>query len=158
MVPWRDSWESAIIKILPVIGLTFVIVKHWDMIWLFNDVMPIASELERSAILLTYEVNSLKLSDAYIHQQTRSSLIKVMTFNLFGAKPLPKPMLAYCQLESYEQTVVKFDCNLSNFIEEKKMSPEKRQPFCLHESIWNLEVVVLPSCRWVWSFQGPDSI
>ena len=85
-----------------------------------NDVMPIASELEMSAILLTYGVNSLKLSDAYIHQQTWSSLIQVMAFNLFGTKPLPKPMLAYCQLESYEQTVVKFDCNLSNFIEEKE--------------------------------------
>ena len=28
--------------------------------------------------------------------------------SLFGAKPLFKPMLGYCQLDVYEQTAVKF--------------------------------------------------
>ena len=53
-------------------------------------------------------VNSPPPSAAYTHQWTGSALVQVMACRLFGAKPLPKPMLAYCLLNSWEQISVKF--------------------------------------------------
>ena len=41
-----------------------------------------------------------------------------MACRLFGAKPLSKPMLSYCQLGSQEQTSVKFESELYIFIQE----------------------------------------
>ena len=50
--------------------------------------------------------NSLRSTDAYMRQQTRPSLVQIMACRLVGAKPLPKPMLAYFQLKLKEQTSV----------------------------------------------------
>ena len=36
-----------------------------------------------------------------------------MVCRLFGAKPLPEPMLVYCQLDSCEQISVKFESEFS---------------------------------------------
>ena len=47
-------------------------------------------------------------SAAYIRQLTKSALVQEMACRLFGAKPLPEPMLAYRQLDSWEQISVKF--------------------------------------------------
>ena len=41
-------------------------------------------------------------------QQPGPSLIQIMACRLFGAKPLSKPMLPYCQVVPWEQTSVKF--------------------------------------------------
>ena len=41
-----------------------------------------------------------------------------MACHLFDAKPLSKPMLDYCQLNTWEQTSVKFDQNTKLFIHE----------------------------------------
>ena len=41
-----------------------------------------------------------------------------MACRLFGAKPLPEPVLAYCQLDSCEQISVKFESE-SYHIQEK---------------------------------------
>ena len=41
-----------------------------------------------------------------------------MVCRLFGAKPLPKPMLTYYQLDSYEQTSVRFKSKHNIFIHE----------------------------------------
>ena len=38
-----------------------------------------------------------------------------MAWRLFGAKPLLEPMLAYCQLDSWEQILVKFDSEFYYF-------------------------------------------
>ena len=38
-----------------------------------------------------------------------------MACRLFGAKPLSKPMLGYCQLDPYEQTSVKFQSKYTTF-------------------------------------------
>ena len=55
-----------------------------------------------------------------------------MAWHLFGAKPLPEPMLIYCELDRWEQTSVKFE---SKFMEENayenvlcKMSAILSQP------------------------------
>ena len=43
---------------------------------------------------------ALKPSEAHsIYQWTGSPLVQVMACHLLGTKPLPKPMLIYCQLE-----------------------------------------------------------
>ena len=46
--------------------------------------------------------NSSLPSAAYMRQWIRSALFQVMARRLFGAKPLPEPMLAYCQLDPQE--------------------------------------------------------
>ena len=51
-------------------------------------------------------LNSLWPSDASWYQRTRLSLVHIVACSLFGAKPLPKPTLNYCQLEQLEQTSV----------------------------------------------------
>ena len=40
--------------------------------------------------------NSSRPNAAYMRQKTGSTLVKVMTCRLFGAEPLPEPMLNYC--------------------------------------------------------------
>ena len=42
-----------------------------------------------------------------MHQWIGSALLQIMACRLFGAKPLSEPMLAYCQLDSWEQISVK---------------------------------------------------
>ena len=41
-----------------------------------------------------------------------------MACRLFGTKPLPEPMLAYCQLDSWEHILVKLNLNSIIFIQE----------------------------------------
>ena len=47
--------------------------------------------------------NSSPPSATYIRQWTGSSLAQVMLCRLFGANPLPEPMLTYCQLDPLEK-------------------------------------------------------
>ena len=53
-------------------------------------------------------LNSSRPSAAYMRQRIRSALVQIMACHLFGAKPLSKPMLGYCQLYILEHTSVKF--------------------------------------------------
>ena len=46
-----------------------------------------------------YQINSSPPSAAYMRQWIRWVLIKKMACRLYGAKPLSKPMLRYCQLD-----------------------------------------------------------
>ena len=50
---------------------------------------------------------------------TGSALVHVMAWPLFGAKPLPELMLAYCQLDSWEQISVKFELQFYHFHSRK---------------------------------------
>ena len=51
-----------------------------------------------------------------------------MAWHLFGAKPLPEPMLAYCQLDSWEQISMNFaNRNSIIFIQENAF-------FFIHEN------------------------
>ena len=45
------------------------------------------------------DVNSSPPSAAYMRQWIGSALVQIMACHLFGAKPLSKPMLDYCQLD-----------------------------------------------------------
>ena len=44
-------------------------------------------------------INSSSFSAAYMRQCIRSTLTQIMACRLFGAKPLSKPILGYCQLD-----------------------------------------------------------
>ena len=45
-------------------------------------------------------------------------MVQVMTCRLYGSKPLPEPMLLYCQLDHWEQTSVKYKSKYKAFIQE----------------------------------------
>ena len=47
-----------------------------------------------------YPLNSSPPSAAYMCQWIGSALVQIMAWSLFGAKPLSKPMLRYCQLDT----------------------------------------------------------
>ena len=60
-------------------------------------------------------LNSSPPSDAYMRHWTGTALVQVMACRLFGAKPLPEPMLTYCQLDPKKQTSVKFESQYKIF-------------------------------------------
>ena len=77
--------------------------------------------------------NSSPPSAVYMRQWTRPALFQVMAFRLFGAKPLPEPMLDFCQLDSWEQISVKFESEFYNFDSKKciwKCRLTELRPFC----------------------------
>ena len=71
----------------------------------FVPVMPKMPSLQLSVISA---FNSYPPSAAYMRQWIGSALVQIMACRLFGAKPLSKPTLGYCQLNPKEQTSVKF--------------------------------------------------
>ena len=78
-------------------------------------------------------INSSPPSAACMHQRTRLELVKVMACRLFGAKPLPEPMLDYCQPDSYEQISVNFKSELYHFHSKNciwNCRLPKWRPFC----------------------------
>ena len=64
-------------------------------------------------------INSYPPSAAHMRQWPRSTLVQVMACRLFSTKPLPEPMLAFCLLDPYEQTSVKFESKYKNFLSWK---------------------------------------
>ena len=48
-------------------------------------------------------------------QWTGPALVQVIACRLFGAKPLPEPMLPYCRLDTREQTSMKFESKYKSF-------------------------------------------
>ena len=66
-------------------------------------------------MLLNLNTQSYPPSAAYMCQWIGSSLVQVMACRLLGAKPLPEPMLPYCQLNSWEQISVKFEPEFYHF-------------------------------------------
>ena len=65
-----------------------------------------------------YQVNPSPSNAAYMRHWTGSSLVQVMACLLFGAKPLPEPMLVYCQLD-----IIKWNLNRNSviFIQENEI-------------------------------------
>ena len=70
-------------------------------------------------LFLATFLNSSPPSAAYIRQWIGSALVQVMACRLFGAKPLPEPMLTCCQLDSWEQISVKFELEFYQFHSRK---------------------------------------
>ena len=78
-------------------------------------------------------INASPPSSAYMRLCTGPSLFQVMAWRRIGAKPLPEPILAYCQLDSWEQISVKFESEVYHFHSSKciwKCRLPKWRPFC----------------------------
>ena len=60
-------------------------------------------------------LNSSPSSGTYMGEWTRSALIQEMACRLFGTKPLPEPVLAYFQLDSWEQISMQFGSQFNHF-------------------------------------------
>ena len=76
--------------------------------------------------------NSSPLSAAYRRHWTRSALVQIMICRLFGATPLPEPMLTYCQLETLSNKLNEIWIKIQNFSFKKmhrKASSTKGRPF-----------------------------
>ena len=67
-----------------------------------------------------HPLNSSPSSSAYMRQWLGSALVQIMAWRLFGAKPLSKPTLGYCQLDPKEQTSVKFQSKYKTFHSRKR--------------------------------------
>ena len=83
-----------------------------------------------------------------MRQWIGSILVQIMANRLFGAKPVSKPMVDYCQLGTYKQTSVKFHQNTELFINKNASESiisekaaissrdSKINSAWLHEVIW----------------------
>ena len=76
----------------------------WKYVWKYRH--------EMVSILC---INSSLPSAAYMRKWIGSALVQIMACRLFGAKPLPEPMLTYCKLDHGEQTLVKFESKYKPF-------------------------------------------
>ena len=84
-------------------------------------------------IRIFIHINSSPPSAAFMRPWTGSALVQVMACRLFGAKPFPGPVLAYCQSDSREQFSVKFESEFYHFHSRKcilKCRLPKWRPFC----------------------------
>ena len=81
---------------------------------------------------LIMPVNSLRVSDAYMHQYIRPSLVQIMACYLFSVKPLSEAMLPYCLWNPRNKLQWNFHQNTTIFFEEKalKYSSVKCFRFC----------------------------
>ena len=76
--------------------------------------------------------------------RSRSTLDQVMAWHLVGAKPLPEPMLIYCQLDTRN----KLQWNLNK---NKTLFCQECQPFCSGLHVLTFFVVLrdmIRSCEW----------
>ena len=69
-----------------------------------------------SVFQLLWSVNSSPPSATYMCQWIASSLVQIMACRLFSAKPLPEPMMTYCQLEPSNKLQWNWDQNTKLFI------------------------------------------
>ena len=94
-------------------GWRWIYVHHWQQ----NKINNLFKQ--QSARLPVYDLtmslnfaiefkhqSSSPPSIAYMLQWTESALVQARVCRLFGAKPLPEPMLTYCEMDSLEQISV----------------------------------------------------
>ena len=97
--PYKGQWREALLFSL-ICALTNGWVNH-------RDAGDLRDHRAHCDVTVMRNLNSLRPGDTYMHPWTRSSLVQVMAYPLFGVKQLPEPMLTYCQLEPWESTSVK---------------------------------------------------
>ena len=85
--------------------------------------------------------SSLWSGDAIWYQRSQPSLalVHVIACHLSSPKPLPEPMLTYCQLNPQKHISVKFYLKCKHFHSRRcicKLSSAKCRPFCVLISVW----------------------
>ena len=87
--------------------------------------------------LFPCDINPLRLSDAIWYHKSGSLLFQVMVWHLFGAKPLPEPILTirplWTNFNEIWIKIQKFSFKKMHF----KMLSAKWQPFCLGRNVLN---------------------
>ena len=84
---------------------------------------------------LIMPINSAPPNAAYMHQWIGSALVRILVCRLFGAKPLSKPMLCYCQLVLSNKFQWIFKQNTKLFTHEN-VSESVDCEFFLSRRIW----------------------
>ena len=77
---------------------------------------------------LHFIYNSMRPSDEYMRQCNMPTLLQIKACCLFCAKPLPEPILPFCQLDPKELVSVKFYLKFNSFLIKEmhlKMSSAK---------------------------------
>ena len=93
----------------------------------------LASLLMHICVTRPQWVISCPRNAAYMIQWSGSSLVQVMACHLFSAKPLLEPILAFCQLDSWEYISVKLESEFYHFHSRKcikKCCLPKWRPCC----------------------------
>ena len=123
---WGDKLDS-----------TFVAHNWFQTEKYYCGLLSAINLITKLGFILTPSWNILPLltspSAAYLHQSSGSAMVQIMACRLFGAKPLPEPMLVYCQLDSWEQISVEFKSDFYHFTSRKfiwNCRLPKWQPFC----------------------------
>ena len=83
--------------------------------------------------------NSPPSCAAYMRQWTGSSLVQIMACRLFGAKPLPQPMLTYYQLDPHWQISKKFESTYKptlSFLTFVHLKKKYCMPLCCKAHDW----------------------
>ena len=122
----------------------FFIQETWKSICIFYHFLWKESQMAQVIAMF----NSSPPSAAFMRQWTWSSLVQVMACRLFGAKPLPEPMLAYCQLDYWEHISMKFEFEFYHFHSRKcnwKCCLSKWWPFFpggneLTRAVWDCNI------------------
>ena len=114
-----------------------------------------------SVLYTIIRVNSSPTSAACMRHWIVLALDQMMACRLFGTKLLPEPMLAYCQLDSWEQMSVKFEYEFYHFHSRKYIwncSQPKWRPLCPRGRSVNGGVILVCCYRVLlrlWSFLFP---
>ena len=73
----------------------------------------------RQTVCLLLPLTHLPPSATYMRQWPGSALVQIMACRLFGAKPLPQPVLTYQQLDPYEPISLKFKSQFKHYYSRK---------------------------------------
>ena len=142
-----DLAQLSQIDMHPIIAKIKNLIKIWSwcrqtqyvIIWIINSLLS-PQLIYRLTLLPNPTPQTLNSSPApsatYMHQRTGSAMFQVMACRLFGAKPLPEPNLAYCQLNTWEQTAVKFGLYFWHF----HLKPGKSEGFDSCDRASNLKL------------------
>ena len=88
---------------------------HNELNWMTFGATFCLLFVESLSSIKALSIASCPPSATYMCRCIGSALGKVMACRLFGAKPLPEPMLIYCKLDLAEQTSVKFGSKYKTF-------------------------------------------
>ena len=125
-VPYKSRPFPVMTLIHSVILVHYLLSAIWAIICL-----GIASSLNQ--YMYRYWFTARWKLAPYTRQWTGSAFVQVIACRLFGAKPLPEPMLANCQMDSWEQISVKLESEFYHFQSRKcilKCRLPEWRPFC----------------------------
>ena len=121
-----------------------------------------AHKCDEISVTTSFLFNTLRLNETIWRHRAWSSLIQLMACHLFGAKPLPEPIEAYCQWNSTtkgqwninknQQTSFKENvyknavCNMAAFCRRPKVL--MRIPFGHHVPNCSNLLIVIAANKW----------